>query len=281
MQKEYKYFEAIPATPNIGAYIQSFDIAQHHPPEAFDQLRNALAQYKVVFFQNQNITDLEFHTFGKNFGQLESHEFFPTLSDFPEIQVIKTNGGNTGTDRWHTDVTYKKKPSAASILRAVDIPKDGGGDTMWLCTHAAFNNLSTPIRDLPLRLNGIHDMRYGMTGYLNQETVEKSVLNNPPLIHPAIVAHPTTQKPHLFVNSIWTSALGDLDRDESTAILHFLYEHVKKPEFQVRFRWKTNSVVIWDNIATQHYAIGDYDYPRIMNRMIIKGQKLSAYSEEN
>lgn len=281
MKKKYKHFDVLPATPNIGAHIKSIDLSKSQSPDVFTELRNALSQYKVIFFQDQKMTDANFQSFGKNFGTLETHEFFPTVPNYPEIQVITTQGGNTGTDRWHTDVTFKEKPSAASILRAIDIPKDGGGDTMWLCTNAAYNNLSRPMRELLLKLEGIHDMRYGMAGYIDRETVEKSVAKNPRRTHPAIVAHPITQKPHLFINSIWTSGLKGLDRDESVAILHFLYEHVKKPEFQVRFRWQENSIVIWDNIATQHYAVGDYDYLRVMNRMIVKGEKLSAYIDQS
>jgi taurine dioxygenase len=37
-----------------------------------------------------------------------------------------------------------------------------------------------------------------------------------------------------------------------------LYEWVKKPEFMVRFRWEKDSVAMWDNCATQHYAVFDY-----------------------
>ncbi len=277
MKTEYTYFTAKTVTPTIGANITDIDLTKNLPKDAYAELREALAQYKVIFFQNQDLSDKQFHHFGSNFGSLETHEFFPTVKNYPEIQIIKTQGGNTGTDRWHTDVTFRKVPSAASILRAIDIPAEGGGDTMWLCTNAAYDNLSSPIKEMLLKLHGVHDIRFGMTGYLDKEVVERNAAQNPPMTHPAVIAHPVTGKPHLFINSIWTSAILELERDESVAMIEFLYQHVKQPEFQVRFKWQKNSIAIWDNIATQHYAVGDYNYPRKMNRMIVSGTEIKAY----
>ncbi len=258
--------------------ISGIDLTKNNPPEAYQALRRALTDYKVIFFRDQDMSDEKFLKLGQSFGVLEVHEFFPTKEGFPEIQVISTTGGNTGTDRWHTDVTFRERPSSASILRAIDIPPEGGGDTMWLCTNAAYENLSKPIQKLLLVLEGVHDIRFGMTGYLDNKTVERTVSENPPHTHPAVIAHPMTGAPHLFINSIWTNAIKDLSREESQALLQLLYEHVKKPEFQVRFRWDINSVAIWDNIATQHYALGDYQYNRVMNRMIVDGVPLNAYA---
>lgn len=272
------HFSVTPITPTIGAQISDIDLTQSHPNSVYDDLRETLAQHKVIFFRNQNMTDDQFQTFGDNFGNLEKHEFFPTIENHPKIQVISTSGGNTGTDRWHTDVTFRKAPSSASILRAVDIPPEGGGDTMWLCTNAAYKGLSKNLQALLLNLEGIHDMRFGMSGYLDKETVEKTVQGNPPHTHPAVIKHPKTGKPHLFLNSIWTSEIKGLEQDESKALLDFLFEHVKKPEFQVRFKWERNSIAIWDNIATQHYAVSDYNYQRVMNRMIVDGSPLEPYS---
>ena len=271
-------FSVSPLTPTIGAVISNIDLTQSYPSSVYSALRDTLAQHKVIFFRDQIMNDDQFHAFGDNFGALEQHEFFPTLDQHPQIQIISTSGGNTGTDRWHTDVTFREAPSSASILRAIDIPPGAGGDTMWLCTNAAFQGLSTPLQDLLLSLEGVHDMRFGMKGYVDRETVEKSVVGNPPRTHPAVIKHPKTGKPHLFVNSIWTSKFKDLALDESSALLKLLFEHVKQPEFQVRFKWEQNSIAIWDNIATQHYAVSDYNYPRVMNRMIVKGTPLERYT---
>jgi taurine dioxygenase len=274
----YKYFTVQKETPTIGATINDIDLTKDNPPEMIEELKDVLAKNRVIFIRDQDMSAEKFHEFGRSFGTLEVHEFFPKVDGYPEIQSIQTKGGRTGTDQWHTDVTFRDAPSSASILRAVDIPPEGGGDTMWLCTHAAFMHLSKPIRELLLKLDAIHDMRYGMTGYVDPDVVEKTARENPPRTHPAVISHPVTGNPHLFVNSIWTPAFDGLSPEESRYLLDFLFDHVKKPEFQVRLKWEVNTIAIWDNIATQHYAIGDYKYQRIMNRMIVDGVTPAAYA---
>ncbi len=275
---EFKHFKTTPETPTIGGTITDIDLTKDNPPELYEELKKALAYYKVIFFRDQDMTNEQYFKFGQTFGSLEVHEFFPSEEGYPQIQRIGTDGGRTGTDRWHTDVTFRQAPSSASILRAIDIPPNGGGDTMWLCTNAAFENLSGPIQELLKKLNAIHDMRMGMTGYVDPDVVEKTARENPPMTHPAVISHPVTGKPHLFVNSIWTSALEGLSPEESRALLNMLFEHVKKPEFQVRLKWDVNTIAIWDNIATQHYAVGDYNYHRVMNRMIVDGVAPAAFA---
>ncbi len=278
MLTQSHHFRIEKATPTIGAYIHDIDLTADHPASLYQDLKKALSEHKVLFFRNQNMSDEKFLELGHNFGNLEIHEFFPCPEGKPEIQIISTNGGRTGTDRWHTDVTFRPNPSAASILRACDIPPDGGGDTMWLCTNSAFEALSPPIQELLLKVRGIHDMRLGMSGYLDPDVVEKNARENPPRTHPAIIRHPLTDKPHLFINSIWSGGFEGLTREEGEMLQRFLFEHVKRPEFQVRFRWDIDSIAIWDNIATQHYALGDYQYKRIMNRMIVDGVVPEAYA---
>lgn len=273
----YENFKVEAATPTIGGYVQDLDLTKSHEPALYKELRKALSDHKVLFFRNQNMSDERFLELGNSFGKLEVHEFFPCPENKPEIQIITTNGGRTGTDRWHTDVTFRPNPSAASILRAKDIPADGGGDTMWLCTNAAYNALSDSLKTMLHKLTAIHDMRLGMTGYLDPDVVEKNARENPPLEHPVVIAHPVTGKPHLFVNSIWTSGFKDLPLEESKMLLNFLNDHIKRPEFQVRLRWDVDTIAIWDNIATQHYALGDYEYKRVMNRMIVDGVAPKAF----
>jgi len=278
MNTQYKHFDVTPSTPTIGATLSNIDLANDNPDEVYDEIRSALAQFKVIFFRDQNISEEKYLELGKRLGKLEIHEFFKKVDNHSEIHVIATKGGNTGTNRWHSDVTFRERPSAASILRAKDIPPDGGGDTMWMCCNAAFEGLSEPIKNLLLSLDAIHDMRLGMTGYLESSTIEKNAQENPPRSHPAVIKHPVTGMPLLFVNSIWTAGFEKLTTDESRMLLNFLTEHVKKPEYQVRFKWEVNSIAIWDNLATQHYALGDYNYHRVMNRMIVDGTPPVAFS---
>ncbi|MFM8769994.1 MAG: TauD/TfdA dioxygenase family protein [Rubrivivax sp.] len=86
----------------------------------------------------------------------------------------------------------------------------------------------------------------------------KMILDNPSTVHPAVISHPVPGRRTLFVNSIWTKRLLGLHLDLSESLLHMLFEWIKKPEFMVRFRWEKDSIAIWDNAGTQHYAVFDY-----------------------
>ncbi|GLQ07131.1 TauD/TfdA dioxygenase family protein [Sneathiella chinensis] len=277
MPSDFTHFQVTPANPTIGGHISGIDLNADLSDDVYAELKAALHRYKVIFFRNQDLSTDKYLKLGQHFGELENHEFFPSLDGVPEIQVITAEGGNTGVDRWHADVTFRPNPSAASILRARDIPPIGG-DTMWLCSNAAFRGLSEPLQELVLKLEAIHDMRMGMTGYLDPDVVEKNARENPPRRHPAVIAHPVTGAPLLFVNSIWTSGFAGLSKNESDMLLQLLMDHVKSPEYQVRFKWEVNSIAIWDNLATQHYALGDYSYRRVMNRMVVGGIVPEAYN---
>src|SRR5262249_13517209 len=100
------------------------------------------------------------------------------------------------------------------------------------------------------------------------------VNDHPPFKHPVVAVHPETGRKLLFVNYNWTSHIDGLPPAESAAILTYLYEHVKSPDYQVRLRWNVGDIVFWDNRATQHYAVADYTERRLLHRVSI----LPAYA---
>jgi taurine dioxygenase len=148
---------------------------------------------------------------------------------------------------------------------------------MWASMTALYEALSPSMQKMLEGLRAVHSIAvFANSGnYETSQDAEKmmEVLKlYPPQSHPVIRTHPETGKKALFVNSTFTTHIEGLPLDESAAILKFLYEKVKTPEFQVRFKWEKGSVAIWDNRATQHYAVADY-YPqyRRMHRITING----------
>ncbi len=254
----YRHIEVTKMTPTIGALISGVDLNAVKNPAVYEEIRNALWENKVVFFRKQPLTPQAHLALGRVFGAMEKHEFFPHIDGSPEIQIISNTGKKSpDTDRWHADCTFREKPNAVSILRAVEIPP-AGGDTMWACMNAAFEALDPPMKEMLLKLDAEHDISYafrrmGYTGEARQLDE-----GNPPFIHPAVINHPVTGKLCLYVNSIWTKRFTNLTDRYGENLLRLLVEWVTKPEFQVRFRWEKDSIAIWDNIATQHYAVFDY-----------------------
>ena len=85
------------------------------------------------------------------------------------------------------------------------------------------------------------------------------------------ITHPSTGRRALFVNPQSTERIVDVPELESEALLGFLYEHVKMPEFQCRLQWDERTVALVDNLAAQHCAVPDYNERRILHRVSIKG----------
>ena len=96
----------------------------------------------------------------------------------------------------------------------------------------------------------------------------------PENVHPVVRTHPETGRRALYVNSGFTTRIKSLPKGESDAMLAFLFEHVRTPEFHCRFKWRPNSIAFWDNRCTQHHALWDY-YPQVRHgyRVTVKGDR--------
>lgn len=275
----YSFITVEPLSPHIGAMISGVDLNGVTSDAVYEEIRQALWKHHVIFFRRQALTPEAYLRLGSQFGEMEEHEFFPHVDGYPQIQTISNEGNSRpGTDRWHTDVTFRPQPSMVTILRAMEVPPQGG-DTCWMSTAAAFDHLDAPIKRLLLSLEAVHDLPYRFRkntvyqklereGHSGEEMEIKMISENPPQTHPAIINHPVTGRLGLFVNSIWTKCLRDIHEDIGDPLLNTLYEWVKKPDFCVRFKWEKDSVAIWDNFGTQHYALFDYaPHYRAMQRM--------------
>jgi taurine dioxygenase len=194
--------------------------------------------------------------------------------------ILDNHANNpTDNDAWHTDVTFIETPPLGAILYAKLLP-DEGGDTCWANMQAAYEGLSKPLQRFLAELDAVHDFNRGFpqTGQVakqaGQDKAAKALEEHPPVIHPVVRTHPETSADGLFVNYGFTDRIKGLRRNESDALLNMLFVHVQKPEFQVRWRWKTNAIAFWDNRITQHYAVNDYlPHRRVMHRATILGDR--------
>ena len=274
----YETIQVTPLTSNIGAEVDGVNLGQLSD-QIFSEVHAALLEHQVLFFRGQRITPEDQIALAQRFGEMEVHEVFPSLPGYPEVSVLEHDEQRPPfSDVWHSDVTYRDKPSMASILYSRTIPPVGG-DTLWLSAYAAYEALSEPMKGFLSGLTAVHDFVHAYGNYFLQqengrEVYRKAQDERPPVEHPIIVTHPLTGKNLLYVNPTFTSHIVDLSPIEGKAILEMLFEHLRKPDFQVRFKWQENDLAIWDNRATQHYATGDY-YPhfRQMHRITVGGTK--------
>ena len=271
-------FQIHPMTPTLGAEISGMDLNQPQSEATMQKLEQAFVESKVLFFRNQDITTEEHLRFARFFGELEIHPFAPKKEGFPEVLVIQHDENNRGRENtWHSDVTWRKKPSLGSILRALEVP-DFGGDTLFSDMNAAYKGLDDETKE---RIEGkvaVHDFANFRRALIKRgatpEQVEEFNQKYPNPEHPVVRTHPVTGLRSIYVNIAFTQFIKDMSEDESRRTLRKLYAQAQIPEYQCRFRWKKDSIAFWDNRAVQHYAVSDY-FPkrRIVERVTICGDE--------
>ena len=210
------------------------------------------------------------------FGPLQSHPAYQTVEGFPEISILESTADKpTKIECWHSDMTFRQHPPLATVLRAQVVP-DKGGDTLWASMTAAYRGLSKSMQDFLSTLTAVHDFSYGFKESLaepgGQQRLAQALVDNPPVRHPVIRIHPESGKSVIFVNELFTRHIEGLSRSESDALLAFIFEHIRTPEYSCRFSWQPDSIAIWDNRSTQHKPINDY-FPahRRLERITIDG----------
>lgn len=260
-----------PLTCAIGAELVDVQLADAlHDDGLFAEIKAALLKYKVLFLRRQSISRAEHIGFARRFGELEDH---PVVGSDPEhpglVQIYKTP--DKPLDRyensWHCDATWREVPPMGCVLRCVECPSVGG-DTMWANMALAYEMLPSHIKDViaPLRARHSIECTFGAAMPAEKRLALKAQF--PDAEHPVVCTHPETGEKVLFVSGFTTHftnfhtpanvRVGQDFTQGSSSLLQFLISQAAIPEYQVRWRWEPGSIAIWDNRATQHYAVMDY-----------------------
>ena len=143
----YKSIEVSPISGALGALITGVELKEPLQDPVFEEIYNAFLEYKVIFFNDQELNPETQLRFGKMFGQPIIYPFVKGLKDFPEITPIlkkETDLNNFG-GVWHSDTTYQEQPPKATMLYAVEVP-EFGGDTEFANQCMALDHLSEGMR---------------------------------------------------------------------------------------------------------------------------------------
>jgi taurine dioxygenase len=240
----------------LGAQIRGIDL-NTLTDDGFRRIHDLLLKHQVVFIAGQeDLTPGAHIALGRRFGEVELHPYLPRLEGYPEIVIIDSEHGGK-TDVWHTDMTFHQSPPIASILHLVQVPPSGG-DTMFTNQCLVYEQLSAPMREFLDGLTAIHTIR------IDNEFSSRAE-------HPVVRVHPDTGRRSLYVNRLFTSHISQLSRNESDAILAYLFRFSESPQFTCRYHWQAGDVAIWDNRVTQHYAVNDYREVRRGQRITVLG----------
>lgn len=265
LPRHYTRFVVEPYTPTIGAVIHGLDLSQPLDDLTRKELQDALAQHEVIFFQDQQLTPAQQVEFTRIFGHVnEVKAFFPRVQGQPEIEIVESTAERpSAANNWHADITWRDNPPVGTSLYAQVIPS-AGGDTIWSSLTAAYDALPAEFKAYLETLTAVHTWEISRwTEYLlgkdaSGQQLAEARAKYPPVEHPVVRVHPITGKKILYVNPTFTSHIKGVSRAQSDALLAQLFALVKVPEYQARWRWHTNSLAVWDNRSTQHYAVGDY-----------------------
>jgi taurine dioxygenase len=271
----YEHLVIDPVTPTIGANVEGVSLAGI-TDEIFAEIHDAFLRHKVLIFRDQHeFTPRDHEAFAARFGELDVPPVaLPTCEGAPHVAVIETSVDNKPyVDYWHTDLAYKRRPAMVSVLRSRLVPHTGG-DTLWVDMEAAYAGLPEDVRQ---RIDGLRARntyaRLVDWGPVPQAVIEERLRQFPPQDHPLVRTHAETGRSSLYASVNTVSHIVGLDEGDSAALLDQLFRLSDTPEYQCRVRWTPDTVVLWDNRNTKHYATSDY-WPqrRIMERAITIGE---------
>jgi taurine dioxygenase len=274
-----------PLTCAIGAEVSNVNLGvASRDSGLMAEVRSLLLKHKVLFFRDQDITRAEHVAFARYFGDLEDHPMVGSDPDHPGLVRIYKSP-DAPNDRyenaWHSDASWREKPPFGCVLRCVECP-DVGGDTMWTNMALAYEKLPEHIKTQIAGLRARHSIEatFGAAMPIEKRLALKAQF--PDAEHPVVRTHPETKEKILFVNGFTTHftnyhtaanvRYGQDYAPGGAQLLQYLIGQAQIPEYQVRWRWKPNSIAFWDNRVTQHYAVMDYPPShRKMERAGIKG----------
>ena len=276
-----------PLTYAIGAELVGVKLADAiHDDALFAAIRAALLDRRVLFLRDQDISRADHVAFARRFGELEDHPVAGSDPEYPGLVRIYKNPEQPNDryeNAWHSDATWREAPQFGAVLRCVECPPVGG-DTMWANMVLAYENLPQHIKTQIADLRARHSIEASFGAAMPIEKRLALKAQFPDAEHPVVRTHPETGEKVLFVNAFTTHftnyhtparvRFGQDANPGAGELLRYLISQACIPEYQVRWRWKPNSIAIWDNRSTQHYAVMDYPpCHRKMERAGIVGDK--------
>ncbi|MEZ5566316.1 MAG: TauD/TfdA family dioxygenase [Gammaproteobacteria bacterium] len=271
--RPYRHFQVEPLSGALGAELAGIDLTTELPEAAIAEILQVLHQFKVVFFRDQTLDDARHLAFVRRFGIPQGPGAVPSVEGYPMLRHQQYDKhARMGSDvSFHSDDSFRDYPSKFSVLRALDVPEQGG-DTIWVDMEKAWEALSPAMQWFMDGLTVEHtvgtDLGLTILRQAGGKAWDDMMRRNPPVIHPLVVTHPETGRKCIYASELLSSRIMELKKPESDNLLQFLFRHSYQPEFQCRFRWQKNSVAMWDNRCTQHRGIDDF-YPayRAMRRI--------------
>lgn len=267
--------QVIPQSGVIGAEVRGLDLSRPLDDATFEQLNSAFLENQVLFFRDQQLTPQQYSDFAAAFGPLKDYLFADGMDGFPYItEIVKTEAETESFGSfWHSDSAYVERPPKITMLYARQVPARGG-DTLFADMYSLYEDLSPGLKATlaPLRAVNSASVVPREEGIYEAVKSRNSELREQSAIHPVIRRHDETGRRAVYVNGIHTLRFDGMTRAESLPLLDYLYRQMTRPEYSFRLQWQADTLAMWDNRCTQHYALNDYHgHRRVMHRIIVEG----------
>ncbi|MBO42748.1 MAG: taurine catabolism dioxygenase TauD [Rhodospirillaceae bacterium] len=296
--------EIIPTGYKTGAEVKGVDLTKSLSKKKQKILRQAWADYQVLLFRNQILTDDHLTATANIFGGVrgtESRDMFlkggykaggkhvPSRAHFSFISNLDEAGkpternaglGSVEVD-WHTDQSYTRIPNAGTLLYSLKIPDNGGGDTSFSNQYLAYETLPLDLKEACQGKYQRHDISRNSVGQVKpSQRLPKSLKEVEGPDHPLLRVHPVTGKTALYLGRRRASPgnyIIGMNQSESDAFLGQLWDHATKDEFKWTHRWRVADLLVWDNRCVMHHRSAlDPSKPRVMNRTMVQGEPIVA-----
>jgi taurine dioxygenase len=277
----------------LGATIHGVDLSRPMRDDDFGTILHALGHHGVLRFPDQDLGPGDISRFSSLFGEIQGNPIGPldATRDFPEVGILsnlKENGAYIGSpdagQDWHTDMTYRDVAGFVNVLYGVRIPVRHGkplGGTEFSNMHMVYDALPEELKTRLEGLVGIHDFTklwdaMRAKGSPRPPLTDEQRRRRPPVPHPVVLTHPITGRKVLYCNPGFTDHIDGMDREESDALLAWLFEFQLQPRFRYTHHWTEKDLLIWDNLGTIHRALADYrpDEIRLIRRCQVMATKI-------
>lgn len=261
-------------TPAIGAEVRGASESDVLAMAADGELYDRLIEHQVLIIAEPTLTTTSLLDVARSLGPVSNtHHDYQSHPEHRDVVVLEW-GGEKRPDaaEWHADMTYRSSPPFASVLQAIELPPVGG-DTLWASMYSAYESLPAGVKDTLAELHAVHDMGAFRTGAYHEggnDGIAAAHQSAGSAVHPIVSHHPVTGRPYLNVSESFTRFVIGQSAPESARLLTMLFDHINRPDHQCRLRWRPGMVALWDNRATQHYAVDDYlPHRRVMHRVAV------------
>ena len=268
------FIELKPLRNNIGALIKTNLTEAGN--DIIKEIKNALDDFGVVFFREQNLTPTSYVQFAKKLGKCADYPRLRGLEGFPEITVVekKANENIMFGEGWHTDSTYTENPPQFTMLYSIKTPKKGKGNTLFASQYASYANLSEEYQKKIKDLRAVFSADGSISKTVVNRTAERGTGIDPKslsAVHPIVKVNERNMKKSIYLSPGHVIKIVDMEQNASESLLRYLFRHQVKSEFVYAFEWEPNCLAIWSNYAVLHSPVNDFiGVDRLMHRITIQ-----------